>query len=642
LKSIITPGTTACDGNISPALLLRNFGSNNITSSQIQFLVNGNSTETKTFSSLSLAPGGETTVYFSPISLVAGNAYQFSFNVIQTNSVTDGRAYNDTLNHTFQVPLDASLPLTEHFDTSPTNWTTLNPDGLTTWKNVAIGSNEVMTIDFYNYDSPKAVDLLLTPVLDLTSATIASVSFDYAYSSFLGKKDRLRVLVSTVCDFSSSPVEIFNKAGSSLATTQNQYAFPFIPSSSEWGHQIILLNQFLGQKIQIAFEATNDYGNSLYLDNVIVLNTAFSDFAINDLITPSPVSCLSSVSPVLSIKNLGNSVIESFSADIYLNRELKSTQYVTNAQIEVGSSKNFTFPELALTDINDFSFVIKSPNGALSKDSLATRRYVNTASGKIPFRQNFDNDYSGWTSVTPDYGVIWKTYPTNKNNSMQFETFGSDSANIGKHAWLVSPILDLSVVEKASLFFETSYALNSPGRETLQVFYSTDCGETFDQLAFNISGRDLSTANAPSAPWVPTDDSYWSVPKRYINLDPVAGKKNVRLAFVATNGNGNNLYLDNIEFFNDDNENPVAIENEYAVYGGINNTDVQVTFNLKEYQKVRLQVYDFMGHVIADTELPNTLNQTYTIESPGYARGLYVVRIQTQSSTSSTKVYFGF
>ncbi|MBI3482283.1 MAG: choice-of-anchor J domain-containing protein, partial [Bacteroidetes bacterium] len=642
LKSINAPNATACSGNLIPLLLIRNFGSNIINSSQIRFSLNGSSIETKDFTSLNLSPENETIVSFSPVSLTAGTTNKFSFQVLQTNGVADGKASNDTLSISTYVPLPAALPLVEPFNSTPASWSIINNDGLNTWKNIPLpGSNHAMYIDFYTYENSGALDLLITPVFDLTTATTASISFDYAYATMTGgSNDRLRVMVSSSCDFNSSPVEIFNKSGSALATATSGSSFT--PSSSQWASKIISLDQFVGQRIQIAFEGINAYGNNLYLDNVTVLNDPITAFALNQVVSPSPVSCLSSTAPVIKVKNLGNTVINSFTVDAYINN-LKTTQQISGAQIDVGASKEISLAKTTFSNgSNTYSVVIKSPNGTTSgasiKDSLATGRYINSASDIIPSRQNFDGNFDAWTTMSPDFKSIWHPVSTNKTLSMVFDAFSNVSA--GEQAWLVSPVLDFSKANKASVFFETSYAYRSPNSETLQVFYSTDCGENFTQQLFSSSGKDLKNTDS-GVSWTPSSDTQWT--RQYINLDTLTGKENVRLAFVATNGNGNNLYIDNIEFFTNDNQFPQEIKGIYSVYGGTG-TPLQVTFNLPERQLVRLQVYDIMGHVVSDQMLPDTLNQTYTIDSSGHSVGIYIVRVQTQTpaSLSSTKVLFGF
>lgn len=642
IKTIDVPGATACQGSVTPSITIRNFGSNSISSAQILFYLNGNSTETKTFSPLSLASTDETSVSFSSVPVNAGSSNVFAFKIIQTNAGTDGNPANDSLAISTLIPGNAALPLIEPFNTTPTGWQITNPDELITWSNISLsGSNNAMYLNFYNYDNAGSSDMLITPVLDLTTATTASLSFDYAYAQYQqGTNDGLRVLVSSVCDFSGSPVVIFDKSGSSLATA-TATSSSFTPTASQWTTSVISLNQFIGQKIQIAFEGINDYGNNLYLDNVSVLNNPLTSFVLSALVSPSPVSCTANVSPVITVKNMGNTNINSFTVNVYVNGQ-KTTQQVTAASLDFAVTKNFTLSSASFANGNNtLAIAIKSPNGiagAISAtDSLSTNLVINSATDVIPLRENFDDNFtSAWSIVSPQAGQVWYQAKTNKSISLLFSAFGYPT--LGEQSWLVSPVLDFSNTKTASVFFETSYAFNTSGSETLQVYSSTDCGETFNKLLFTSSGSSLSNTNS-STSWLPSNDSQWT--KNYVNLDSVAGKENVRLAFVATNGDGNNLYIDNIEFFANDNSSPASIDGLYSVYGG-QTTPVQVTFNLPDRQPVRMQVYDMLGHAVSDNLFPDTLNQTYTLDFPYGAGGVYIVRVQTATSLSSTKVLLGY
>jgi len=649
IKSILNPGTTACSGNLVPSIVIRNYGSNTITDAQIQFSLNGIVNETKTLSSLNLSSNTEATINFASVSMSAGTSYNFSFTILQTNVGTDGNATNNSQSISTLIPVSASLPLLEQFTTipsgkiAPAGWQVSNPDGLATWSNIPlVGTNHAMYLNFYDYDNSGASDLLVTPVLDLSTAGVASLNFDYAYAQFQGgSTDGLRVLVSTVCNFNASPVVIFNKSGAALATS-TVTGNPFTPtSSSQWATSVISLNQFLGQKIQIAFEGINGYGNNLYLDNVTVLNTAVTDFTLNGLVSPSPVSCNATAAPVISVTNIGNATINSFTANVFVNNQLMVEQ-ISGIQLNVGSTANFNLaPSNFLPGSNSLSIAIKYPNGIASistqNDSLHISLVINSTADIVPLRETFDDNFTDrWIPINPQSGLVWQPVVTNKSKSMLFPSFANP--NLGQQAWLVSPVIDFSKTQTASVDFETSYALNSSGSETLQVFSSHDCGVTFDSLLFNSSGVALSNTNSSTA-WAPTQDSQWT--KNYINLNNVAGKENVRLAFVATNGNGNNLYIDNIEFFMDDLQSRNSIDGLYSVYGGAG-TPVKVTFNLTERELVRMQVYDMLGHVVSDNLLPDTLNQTYTIDFPEESRGLYVVRVQTATSIGATKVLMGF
>ncbi|MBS1949812.1 MAG: hypothetical protein OJF59_002558 [Cytophagales bacterium] len=643
IKQILSPDVTACAGSVTPSLLIRNYGTNVIDSVQIEFFLNGNPVETQTFSGLNLLTNAQATVNFFPTTISFGTSYTFSFQILQVNGVADGNTINNSLSISTIAPTQASLPLIETFSSVPAGWRIENPDGLITWASVSLaGSSHAMYMDFYDYDNYGTYDRLITPVLDLTSASVASISFDWAYAAYAGSNDRLRVLVSTTCDFNSSPTVIFDKAGTALATASPSGS-SFSPSSSQWSSVILSLSQFIGQKIQIAFEGINDYGNNLYLDNVSVLNYPITAFALGQLLRPSPVSCQNSVQPIINVKNLGNNAITSFQAVVTSNGNV-TTQNITNVQIPMGSSSNVTLASASLTTgANQLKIKINLPNGipsgTSSADSLQQTVVVNNSTDIIPLRENFDQNFTpAWTTMSPTQGSIWYpaiTTPANKI-SMLFDAF--TNTTLGEQAWLVSPVLDFSTTNSASVFFQTSYAYRAPYSETLQVFSSTDCGETFTKTVFASSGFSLSDTISASS-WKPKTDAAWNT--NFINLDSLAGKQNVRLAFVATNANGNNLYLDNIEFFTSDNQTPVTISNLYSVYGGITKP-VMVTFNLPERQSVRLQMYDVAGRIFTDEMLTDVLNQTYTVNSNNLAAGLYIVRIQTQAGVSSTKVMIGF
>lgn len=648
IKSIASPGATACSGNLSPALVLHNYGTNNITSAQVQFFVNGVSAETKMFSAISLAPNDDTSVSFSSVSVNAGVSYSFSFAILQTNGGTDGNSNNNSAGVSTQIPNSSPLPLLEQFTTipsgkiAPAGWQVQNPDGLATWSSASLtGSNHAMYMNFYDYENSGSTDLLVSPVLDLTSSSIASLNFDHAYAPFSGgSTDGLRVLVTTVCDFNAAPVEIYNKRGTALATAAAT-GNPFIPtSSSQWATTALSLNQFLGQKIQIAFEGVNGYGNNLYLDNVFVTNVSNTAFALNDLVKPSPVSCSTTAAPVVSITNLGNATITSFRANVYVNNQL-TVEQISGIQLGIGTTADVTLSPLNFSSgVNSLSIAIKAPNGlalpSLPTDSLHTSLIINSTSDIIPLRENFDDDFAGrWSTVSPQSGATWTPAATNKSNSMLFPSFGNTL--LAEQGWLVTPVLDFSKAQMASVNFEVSYATNTTGVEALQVLSSSDCGVTFDSLLFN-SPADAMTTLTSNTAWTPSDNSQWT--KNSVTLNHLAGKQNIRLAFVAINGNGNNLYIDNIEFFMD-NLHIDKTDGLYSVWGGAG-SPLKVTFNLPDRELVRMQVYDVLGHVVSDNLLPDTLNQTYEISFPEESRGVYVVRIQTATTLSATKVLMGF
>jgi len=89
----------------------------------------------------------------------------------------------------------------------------------------------------------------------------------------------LLVSISTDCGNTfNSPVYI--KGGIDLITTTS--SGKFTPSNAnEWRGELIDLNNYIGNQIQIKFEAITDWGNNLYLDDINVYYNSSNDISEN-------------------------------------------------------------------------------------------------------------------------------------------------------------------------------------------------------------------------------------------------------------------------------------------------------------------------------------------------------------------------
>jgi hypothetical protein len=198
------------------------------------------------------------------------------------------------------------------------------------------------------------------------------------------------------------------------------------------------------------------------------------------------------------------------------------------------------------------------------------------------------------------------------------------------------------------MFFDHAYAYNGSGEDELKVLYSENCGATFNSILFAESGSALSTRESTSS-WTPSGPDDWL--KNKITLNSLVGKSNLRFAFVAKAQNGNNLYLDNIEFFMDDYDDSfkgidekllaaenMPAENSYSVYGEADQ-NIRITFNLQERQPVDLRIYNMAGQLILHNTLPETLNQTYYLDLGFQSTGIYIVKAQFGNTVSARRIY---
>jgi len=646
LRSIEAPGISICGGIIVPSIEVRNYGTNTITSSQIEFKINGVVQQTKNFS-LNLGNLEITTLTFDAINLPSPSTTTIGFEILQTNGTVDGKVSDNLLSHDAVVPVIADVPYFEFFTIAPADWIIENPDQRTTWENVNANNgtpgNKSMFINFYDYEEKGLEDRLLSPVLNLSGAEAALLRFDYSYAKFPGSayNDKLRVLVVSNCDSDlSNAVEIFNKAGSQLSTTDDTFN-AFAPSgASQWATEAISLNQFIDSgNIQLVFVGQNSNGNNLYLDNVFVLTGSITDVALKSVISPSPVTNKTNVSPVINIKNEGSVPITDFVVQTQVNGSFLPNKEISGLSLMTGEELEVTLDAFILnTGSNELVITISQPNGiaddAPSNNSINYSIVVNDFQETIPSRQDFNISFQeSWTVISQLDQLNWELTTTNKGSSLIFRAFGYPIK--GDEAWLVSPVLDFSDSYEASLFFDLSYATSFTGTERLRVLSSTDGGNTFNEIQFDQTGNQFATGNS-STSWTPVSDIDWK--RQYINLNDLVGQSDVRLAFVATSDNGNNLYLDEIELYNDDNPSPPQTENSFSVYNE-GTSAIKVTFNLPAKETSRIQIYNMVGQLVLDNELPNNLNQTYTFDLSAQQAGIYIVRVLAANEIGAVKVF---
>jgi len=653
IRQIVSPLSTNCENSPIPKIEIWNYGSNTITSAQIQVTVNGVTLPMTSFSGLNLAPQQSIAVLFNAITLIPATANQIvSFQILQTNGGADAQPANNSASVAVTVPLKLVLPILEPFNSIPTGWIIYNPDGLTTWANViapdANTTNKSMYMNFYDYEDSGTQDWLSTPFFTTATPSSTLLKFDLSYAQYTGETgDNLKVYALPGCTSDlTKGILLYDKSSVALATATATTSSFKPASNAQWrkSELISLSNLTVGTNWQLAFVATNGFGNNLYVDNVIITDQIINDLSLTSILTPSLVSCDPAPIIQFSVKNLSTSVITSFQVQRVLNGGTAVTQNYTNVSIGLGEEKIFSLASVNLsTGINVISLTVLNPNGipdtAPSNDALTFRTYLDQTTDIVPLRKTFDNaSESPWLLASPLNFQSWSNVSTNKNQSLVYRSFLNPG--ITEEAWVVSPVLDFTSTSKNGLFFDISYALRGTAVDRLKVIASTDCGLNYGTVLFDKAGSDFSSTTS-NVEWVPKSDSVWK--NQFISLDVFSGKKNIRLAFVASNKNGNDMYLDNIEIFADDDPRAIKLAYPYQLYYTTRNdlSDISLSFNLPDRKNVRVQVYSLMGQIIIDNILPNILNQTYYFDLAQQSQGLYIFRLQIDDQVTTTKVFIG-
>ncbi|MDL5045695.1 M43 family zinc metalloprotease [Oscillatoria amoena NRMC-F 0135] len=364
------------------------------------------------------------------------------------------------------------------------------------------------------------------------------------------------------------------------------------------------------------------------------------DVAIIEKITPGAVTCSANPPLKIKIRNYSCDPVNSVKINYSINSGSPLTTIFTGLSLNPNALAEVTLGTALLTSgINTISATVIEvngiPDGKPENSTLTINVLVDNSSDKIPLRENFDE--LNWPVINPTDGTLWTTNPTNFSQSATFRAF--DAPDGPNESWLTTPVLDFTNADKASVFFDLSYAWNTTKNDRLRILVSQDCGTSYQNLnpPFDKSGLQLANTISTES-WQPIVSSDWQL-KKYLNLSDYAGLDAIRLAFVFTNRNGNNIYLDNIEFFVSDNPQPVDIgEDLYSVYWHTT-FQASVTFSLPERSTVQIDVVDIMGRSFISTTATDILNQTFPIDLGDVAAGIYILRVQIGSKFSATKFY---
>lgn len=442
-------------------------------------------------------------------------------------------------------------PLIEGFTRSGfpyADWFLINPDNDVTFElsNQFGGygrSNNSIVIDNYNVDFSGKIDAFILPAVNLTNATNGRLEFDVAYKPYsLVNSDTLALAVSTDCG--GTFITVWEEGGTTLASEPGFETFEFRPSGTQWKRVSLPISQLGGiqgkNNVRFAFINVSGYGNKMYIDNIRVLGSPGA-FA--------PI-------PSFSSNNRGGC------AGL-------SVQF-TDKSVDNPSSWQWTFPggtPASSTNRNPtvvyntpgFYNVTLNVSNAQGNNSLTIEQYVfvgNGPSTSIPNSQGFENASfppQNWSTVNVnnDNPQWLRTTEAgaNSNASTFIDNYSNNNAR-GRVDFLYTPTYNLTGVANPSLEFDVAYALyNQTLRDTLIIYYSTNCGADFIPMYFKEGSSLATTSEFVEELFVPFPNE-WR--KERISL---AGLNASSILFVFTNisGNGQDIYLDNIAVVNNTN-----------------------------------------------------------------------------------------
>ncbi|MEI6817487.1 MAG: T9SS type A sorting domain-containing protein [Bacteroidota bacterium] len=357
--------------------------------------------------------------------------------------------------------------------------------------------------------------------------------------------------------------------------------------------------------------------------------------------------CNPAITPTVVLRNFGSAAITSVTINYQLDGSSVST-YNWTGSLASRAMTTVIMPAINPTDgVHIYKVYTSSPNASTDlnhANDTATVTFT-TQINTFPLREGFDHNvfpYQTWRIANKDGYDTWYRRIGVGGFGLSIACAEMDNftnANIGQTDTLYSPLIDFSSsISPIKLTFSVAYVKRSvTANDSLIVGYSTNCGANWTRVyAKGGSGLASVPVNQNTA-FTPTNAQWRS---DTVALNALAGQSNVMFAFINYSDNGNNLYLDDINFtVGASGDNYIANDHtSISVYPNPTDGNLNVSITSKTSETVAIEVLDIMGQQVAAKKIGATTGGTYTLDLANQADGIYFVRITTATETIVRKV----
>jgi type IX secretion system substrate protein/pregnancy-associated plasma protein-A len=633
--------------------IVRNNGTGALTSVKVSVAVDANAPTTTNFA-INLSPGSDTTLDLGLVSTTPGD-HTLAIYTSSPSGTSDDFPNNDTLFSFVNIDTaTASLPFAEDFSSAtfpPAGWQIWNPNGdpANAWaRDGASGYANAGSafFDNYNVDEVGSLDELITPVIDIGTASDVQLNFKVAHAVIdtvnVSAWDGLEVYVSG--DGGRTYHLAYKKTGKHLATaTPTTIAF-FAPPSQpgKWRDETIDLSPYLvlGQKLIVKFRNTNAFGNNLYLDDVNIIAacpTCTRDIQVLAISKPRAAECATNIAPNATIKNKGIEIITSFSIAYSIDNGPVQTTNVTGVNLAQGDTLSVTLPSATGLSTGQHHIIVYTYNPTSSVgtgDLLTTNDTLSKVFGiagtlAAPLVEGFESSTfppAGWVVVNPDGATTWARINVGKNSTASAYVNNYNYPLPGRVDDLYSPRVTYSGIDSVALSFDVAAAgfTHASPSDTLQVLLTKDCGNTFTSV-YKKWGTNLQTVGiTPPGEFMPSSASEWRTER--IDLTSIAPTGPIQFVFRNTNNNENNIFVDNVNLTT--RILPSRLKREGLL---VFPNPFRSQFTVWHYQPptdlTYIKVYSSTGQLVWYQQYKGTASKQEVIDLTAQSAGVYVVQL---------------
>jgi len=316
------------------------------------------------------------------------------------------------------------------------------------------------------------------------------------------------------------------------------------------------------------------------------------------------------------------------------------------------SSSNALNPAIVYNTPGTYAVTLVVTNN-LGTDTLTKTTYITiSTSNNLPFTQNFEGTFPPvqWSINNPWlHSATWQQYAGtggygNSANCMYFNNCANGKS--GEYDQVYTPVYDFSSATNPSIYFDVAYApYNNTYSDTLAVYYSIDCGNTFT-LAYLKGGMNLCTTGGVTVLqgansnmngcFVPLSNN-WRTDT--IGIPAIAGQSNVMFAFENRSGNGSNIFIDNINVPVPTGISSIETSASLNVYPNPTTGNCSISFNTQTGTDYQLFIYNELGQCVVTKSIQSSGGKfIYPVNLSEYGKGVYSIVLKYGQKQSVQKV----
>lgn len=367
------------------------------------------------------------------------------------------------------------------------------------------------------------------------------------------------------------------------------------------------------------------------------------DAAASDISSPVGFACSTSISPTVTVRNLGSSPLTSCTINYKVDNGTPQT-FSWTGNLATWQSASAAVPSIATTGgAHTLTAFTSNPNastdGNPANDQVSINYNAVLTGVAVPITEGFAGGVippAGWALGNPDGDYTWALNAVggfgNGTNSAAIDCY--DYAATGATDFLISQPMNFSTAAAPNLTFSVAYApYDASTFETLDVEASSDCGTTWTSV-YSKSGATLGTAPATTAAFTPTA-AQWRT--ETVSLSSYIGQSSVMVRFKCTNGFGNWIFIDDINIMGASSVNEIDLSSSVSVFPTPSSGNFSVNINSSNFGHVSLTVYDVLGKVVSEITDNISSPKKYNFDLSENPSGMYFIEVKTNNGRAIKK-----